>query len=327
MLEPFTDEFRSLCRELDFSSILHRFAPATPDVEEKEESVSREEVIQARTLGTGWQPRRDSARGAGSTAAILLIGASLLAPAVRADGPPIDIERDLAPARALYSMALAEEDRDRRTRTFARAASALRSLAERLPNRPALLVDWGNAALGARDLGTATLAYRRALALDPTVPRARRNLTWVRENGRVGAGAAEDDGALQSLLFWRHFLTPAQRHLVAAALFALAVVLVVPWTERRRPWLRRIAILPALGWLVMLASVIAEPDASADVVVVTDGVTLRSADSPGAPSALAEPLPGGAEAVLLEERDGWTRIELAGATGWVQSSALGRVVP
>ena len=37
-LEPFTEKFRSLCRELDFSSILHRFGPAAPAVSETSET-------------------------------------------------------------------------------------------------------------------------------------------------------------------------------------------------------------------------------------------------------------------------------------------------
>jgi hypothetical protein len=59
---------------------------------------------------------------------------------------------------------------------------------------------------------------------------------------------------------------------------------------------------------------------------MSDGVVLRAADNPGAPPVLAEPVPAGAEATILEERDAWNRIALAGgAAGWLPSGALARL--
>ena len=88
-------------------------------------------------------------------------------------------------ARALYSDALEETDHQRRVRRFAAAEKAFRPLAAANATAAHLQVDWGNAALGARDTGRAVLAYLRALRVMPDNDRARANLAWVR--GRMPA--------------------------------------------------------------------------------------------------------------------------------------------
>src|SRR5690606_29119674 len=125
------------------------------------------------------------------------------------------------------------------------------------PDRPELLADWGNAALGAQDLGRATLAYRRALALDPGVSRAERNLSWVRNRMPSWLPRPHGAGAAELLFFWNGYLAVPTRHLIGAVAFAVSVLLVVPWPwSRRRAWLRWLAIVPALIWLVMMASIV-----------------------------------------------------------------------
>jgi hypothetical protein len=61
--------------------------------------------------------------------------------------------------------------------------------------------------------------------------------------------------------------------------------------------------------------------------IVMDGVVMRAADSAGAPAALPQPLPRGAEVTIRERREAWTRIELpSGTSGWVPDGALAPVV-
>jgi hypothetical protein len=58
-------------------------------------------------------------------------------------------------------------------------------------------------------------------------------------------------------------------------------------------------------------------------VLTADAVTLRSADSIGAPAVFDKQLPPGTECTILERRDAWLRIQLAdGATGWVTAGAI-----
>src|SRR6185436_19035684 len=108
-----------------------------------------------------------------------------------------------------------------RKAAFARAAKGFGEAVRAMPDRPELLTDWGNAALGAGDVATATLAYRRALVIDGGNRRARHNLAWLRsrqaEMFRPVAGGATD-----TLLFF-HGWPRARKLLVGSAAFAIAI--------------------------------------------------------------------------------------------------------
>ncbi|HEY3351722.1 MAG TPA: hypothetical protein VGQ83_00615, partial [Polyangia bacterium] len=260
-------------------------------------------------------------------AALLLLagGAALVAGGLARAAAP---EPGLAAARAAYSAALRESDRAARTRAFASAEASYRQLVEAHPDSAELLCDWGNAALGGQDLGRAVLAYRRALVLDPTLERARRNLAWVRGRLPESFPRPQATGALESFFFWHHRLTLVQRHVGAGVAFAALVLLLLPWPARprRQRLARGLAVPVALVWLALAASAVLERDAARDAVLVRDGAVLRAADSQGAPAALAAPLPPGGEVTVTEERPGWTRITLAdGARGWVADDAVARV--
>ena len=210
-----------------------------------------------------------------------------------------------------------------RKAAFARAAAAFGDAARAMPGRPELLTDWGNAALGAGDVATAALAYRRALAIDGGNPRARHNLAWLRSRQSDAFRPAEG-GATDALLFF-HAWPRSRKLLTSAAAFALAILLLVPWSGRRRRGFVGLAILPLAVWIAMLASVVIE-DRRPDDAVVMDDVVLRAADSAGAPTALPQPLPRGVEVTVLERRDMWTKIRLAGGiAGWVPAGAVERI--
>jgi hypothetical protein len=133
---------------------------------------------------------------------------------------------------------------------------------------------------------------------------------------------------VQTLFFWHQTMSAARRYLWGAVAFAMAALLVTPWSTRRQGTRMRLAVVPALLWLALTGSALLDPDATRDGIVVVDGVSLRSADSDGAPAALGLPLPAGAEIEVLEKRDAWTRIALAdGTRGWLKSHAVEQVVP
>src|SRR6185436_19456513 len=90
-------------------------------------------------------------------------------------------ESALDDGRAAYHEAMQlTSNATARKAAFARAATAFGEAVRAMPDRPELLTDWGNAALGAGDIATATLAFRRALAIDGGNSRARHNLAWLR---------------------------------------------------------------------------------------------------------------------------------------------------
>lgn len=134
-------------------------------------------------------------------------------------------------------------------------------------------------------------------------------------------------GAADALLFFNDW--PRGRRLVAGGIaFAAAILLLVPWgawTHQRRRGLRVIALVPAAMWIALTASVALE-DRRLDDAVVMDATVLRAADSAGAPAALVQPLPTGAEVTVLERRDAWTRVRIAsGTAGWVPSGTVQRI--
>ncbi len=272
----------------------------------------------------GHAPLRPPSQGAAAAMALLLA----LSVAGLAHAAGHDSER-LLTARAAYDEAM-NTDGAVSAAKFAQAERVLGGLAGEHPDRPQLLADWGNAALGAGDRGHAALAYRRALHVDPSLERAHDNLSWLREHAPDWVPQPAARSAADTLFFWHSRMTTAQKYLVAAIGFALAVLLLAPLggSDRRRKILRRIAIVPALVWVAMTASALLEPDAIRDAVVVADNQTLRAADNPGAPAAIEQPLPGGTEVTVAETRDAWVRIALAdGTRGWLPATSVERVVP
>ena len=298
-----------------------------------------ETVAAVASLAQKWARAASTAKApAAARAATLLICAALLLPAELTDaadaGAQAEQERKplaenaLGDARRLYREALDEADRVRRTRLFAEAERRYRSIVGMHPDAPELLVDWGNAALGAGDFGRAVLGWRRALAADPGDERARRNLLWLRNRTPAWLPTPSSDGALASLLFWRNQLAAPQLYWAGAVAFAVAVVLWTPWSRRRTRLLRRVALIPLGMWAAVTAAAALGSLGKGAAVVLTDGAALRSADSLGAPPTLAHPLPAGAEVAVRETRDGWVRIALAdGTTGWAAASAVAMVTP
>jgi tetratricopeptide (TPR) repeat protein len=264
------------------------------------------------------EAKRKRSSKAGAAAALLVL---VLAPA--ASEAATDAKTSLAEGRAAYQQAMTLTDASARKAAFARAATALGEAARALSDRPELLTDWGNAALAAGDVATATLAYRRALAVDGGNARARRNLRWLRS--KQPDGMRPPDASATDALFFFHQWPRSRRLLVGAGAFAVAVLLLVPWAGRRRRALVGVAVIPFAVWLAMVASLVLEDRHDNDAVVM-DAVVLRAADSAGAPAALAQPLPRGAEVRIVERRDTWAKIQLAnGTAGWVPDGAVQRI--
>jgi len=156
--------------------------------------------------------------------------------------------------------------------------------------------------------------------IDPSNARARHNLAWLRSR-QGDAFRPQAAGATDTLLFF-HAWPRTRKLLVGAGAFALAVLLLVPWSGKRRRALGGLALLPGVVWIAMLASAILE-NHHADDAVVMDDVVLRAADSAGAPAALPQPVPRGVEVTVLERREAWTKVQLAGGiAGWMPTGAV-----
>jgi hypothetical protein len=315
---------RTLNRTVDDGGLIAKletesFAPGASEKPLSADLRSDAAGLLRRWLG---EARRAPKRASTSTTAVLLLATLFpLALARTAEAGPVD------EGRTAYQEAMAlTNNATARRAAFARAAISLGEAARAQPHRPELLTDWGNAALGAGDLGTATLAYRRALALDATTARARHNLTWLRSRQPEAFRPSTKSGATETLLFF-HAWPRAHKLLVGGGAFAIAILLFVPWGGKRRRSLGGLAIIPLAIWVAMSASALLHADHANDAIVMDD-VMMRAADSPGAPPALSQPLSRGVEVTLLEKRDAWTRIKIAsGTSGWVPSGAVEKIHP
>ena len=235
----------------------------------------------------------------------------------------------LEEAIASYRAALDTSERDSRLEGFRNAERLFARITAGGASNPELYTNLGNAALQAEHLGAAVLAYRRALAIDPDHPRAVQNLEYVRTLLPEWVPKPEPGGLLDSFFFWHKTLARSDRSLGAAIAFAVAALLLAAAVGFGQPALRTAAILPALVWASLIASVAVDVSGARldEAVVIADETVARAADSALAPSTLPAPLPGGVEVRILERRSPWIRIRLAnGRDAWVAESALMTVV-
>jgi tetratricopeptide (TPR) repeat protein len=245
-----------------------------------------------------------------------------------AASPDAALRETLERASQSYARALETAEGQARVAAFQEAerlyASALRAAS---PN-PDLYANLGNAALQGQRVGSAVLAYRRALRVDADHARALTNLTLARSLLPEWVPRPESRGALDSFFFWQRGLTRAQRNGAAAASFACAALLLALWLRTEQVALRHLALVPAAAWLAWLGSLVFDPALRDrdEVVVTTPDVRARAADSELAPALFPDPLPDGTEARIVEERAPWARIRLAnGRDAWVPLGALTRV--
>lgn len=227
-----------------------------------------------------------------------------------------------------YQRAMASEKRAERLALFAEAERHFAAAIEGGADSADLHVNHGNAALQAEHLGPAILAYRRALARDPSHPGATQNLGHARSLLPDWVPHPTAGGLADSFFFWQREASRDQLALVAALLFfggcaSLALALV----RGGRAW-RSVAMGGFGLWLALLVSdglgtSREDPDA---LVVVAEESAARAADSINAPRRFSEPLPGGTELRLIEDRGGWVQVELYnGRRAWLLASTIASV--
>ena len=266
-----------------------------------------------------------SRRRAGALALALL---ALPLTQARADADAGPRRTQIEAAIEVYARALETEERDLRLEEFRRAERLFARAAEDGARSAALYANLGSAALQAEHIGTAVLAYRRALLIDPDQRRALQNLEHLRASLPAWVPQRESGGLLDTFFFWHRTLSRAERARVGAFCFAAAGLLLAAAIRFRQTTLRNAALLPALVWVALLASLAMDPAARArDEAVVTAGEAVaRAADSALAPVAFPAPLPGGVELRILERRSPWLRIRLAnGRDAWVAESSVTRI--
>ncbi|MHC4401723.1 MAG: outer membrane protein assembly factor BamD [Planctomycetota bacterium] len=233
-------------------------------------------------------------------------------------GSAVDLEvaRLFQEAQAAFDEAQAPED-------FLKAAGLYQSILDRGVVSGVVLYNQGNAYMQAGQRGRAVAAYRRAKRYRPTDPYLEANLSYA-----LGAENPTTRGrpVIEYLLFWQDWLSyPGKFRLTAAAAavaFALAVAALF--------WQRRLFAPLAAGCAVLTLLLAASTgydwyryEAVARGVIVEHEVTARKGDAASYQAAFTEPLTEGTEFRLVERRDDWLLIRLAGGEeGWVEEDAV-----
>jgi len=224
-----------------------------------------------------------------------------------------------------YSQAQEATGRGERLAGFRQAQRLFEHAVAQGARSAALYTNLGNAALQAERLGSAILAYRRALMLDPDQAQAHQNLRHARTRLPAWVPKPEFEGAPESLFIWRHLLNPTEQAVIAALAFLLAALLIAAAIRWRSPLARNLAFLPLLAWLGLLLSAMIQARAGGtnQAVLIADETIARAADSPNAPMRFAQPLPAGTEVEIRESRTHWVHVVLAnGRDAWVKWDAV-----
>ena len=184
-----------------------------------------------------------------------------------------------------------------------------------------LFYNLGNTEFRLGDSGRAILNYERALALDPSNPEARANLTFVRDK----------TGAKVATRTWRDSLFPqfgmnacAIAITVAGwvALFCLAAILFRTGADRQPLWIVSIVALLACGYFAGALWHFNKDESLAIVTAKQAAGRYAPADN----STPADTLPMGSRVRILQDRGPWIYCELPNTNrAWIPSSSLERV--
>ena len=157
----------------------------------------------------------------------------------------LDPKETLEKAVQDYQEALNTVEADLRLERFKRAQRLFSQVIdERKIKNADIYVNLGNAALQAREIGAAILAYRRALEVQPGHRRARQNLDHARGLLPEWVPRPRGQSLFDTFFFWQSALSQSARSLAAALSFALAGLLLAVAIRWRWPWAR------GWGWVV-----------------------------------------------------------------------------
>jgi len=185
-------------------------------------------------------------------------------------------------------------------------------------------------------LGPAILHYERALRLNPGDDDARGNLAYARSLIIDRVDQTETNIYLRLLMKYRGALSPDQSafiFLAAWLIFSAAILMrIIGNGSNRKSARNRLIFYTALAaLLVMIASGMQygfrwrHLTSTDQAIVMTEKVDVTSA--PGADAKLVTLIHEGLKIRIVEEREGWLRIDIPGVGlgGWVPADEIERI--
>ena len=194
---------------------------------------------------------------------------------------------------------------------------------------PALLYNLGCTAFQLGDLPEARVWFTRALRLNPGDAETAANLRIIEEKLQLYSDE-DSSGLTGQLIALRDSLFRPDQYLVltAAGFFLLCLIMVLRnggsalWR-----WCSAAAIL-FLMFVTLLAAVEqSETSYSANSLIITGkNVEIRSLPVENSGSVIKKINPGG-DAILIEKRNSWFRINTGDTEGWIREDQAMRVFP
>jgi hypothetical protein len=230
-------------------------------------------------------------------------------------GQPLDLDsaRTFQDAEKVFAQAKSPDD-------FLKAAAMDQEILDRGLLSGAVLYNRGNAFMQAGQRGRAIAAYRQARRYLGPDPFLEANLAYA-----LGNPPPARRPLVEHLLFWQDWVSyPAKFQLAACGVgvtFLLATALLLV----RRRWLARLMLLGAAVSLLLILSAAYDwyrYEWKIHGVIVQKQTIVRKGNAESYEPALTTPLDEGAEFDLVERRNDWLLIRLAGDhEGWIPDKA------
>ncbi|MCB9849470.1 MAG: hypothetical protein H6817_02055 [Phycisphaerales bacterium] len=255
-----------------------------------------------------------------------MVVALTVAASVRAGDAVKDREAVLADALAAFDRAtgLAARQPDQAASAYRESARLFESLVADGVENGRLYYDLGNAYLQLGELGKAILNYRRAERLIGNDPQLQANLHFARSLCRNQIDATGGTAALRTAFFWHYDTSLTARFWVAFGAYVIFWGLLALRSLTRAGGLGYAALALCVVWVSAGASVGVETwqhSTTQAGVTVADDIVVRKGNGDGYEPQFAEALHEGVEFVVVDERPGWYKVELAdGSTGWLKQS-------
>lgn len=180
--------------------------------------------------------------------------------------------------------------------------------------------DLGNARLRSGELGRAVAAFRSSAALLPRNGDVKANLTFARQSARDAITPPVPSVAMRTLFFWHFGLSrPELLNLLLASNLLFWALLALRLFVRRSEVLQW-ALIGVLIVVVAFGVSVSVRYLRPDRVAVVTASEIEAHSGTAEDTLVRFKLHAGSELKMVEEREGWLRVELPDAQqGWIES--------